>query len=147
MSFEDIAPREAHERLSAEGSEWRYVDVRSEPEFEAGHPQGAVNIPIFHLDPMTQQMRPNEDFVKVVSASFEKSQPLVLGCQKGGRSARAAQVLSDAGFEKLANMVGGYGGLYDESGLLVQEGWEAAGLPVSEEAEPGATYAELREKA
>lgn len=147
MSFEDIPPREAHERLFAEGSDWVYIDVRSEPEFQGGHPKGAINIPIFHLDPMTQQMRPNQEFLQVVSANFDKSQPLVLGCQKGGRSARAAQILAEAGYEKLANMVGGYGGLYDETGMLVQEGWEAAGLPVSQEADSGATYAELRSKA
>ncbi len=146
MSFEDVSPREAHERLNGAGSEWIYIDVRSEVEFDAGHPVGAVNIPIFHLDPITQQMRPNPDFEKVVTEHFAKARPLILACQKGGRSARAAQILSGSGFEKLANMVGGFGGLYDESGQLVEEGWEAAGLPVTEDAPAGARYADLQSK-
>ena len=38
-----ISPQEASAKL-AEG--WTYVDVRTEQEFEAGHPPGAVNVPI-----------------------------------------------------------------------------------------------------
>lgn len=38
-----ISPQEASQKL-AEG--WTYVDVRTVEEFEAGHPPGAVNVPI-----------------------------------------------------------------------------------------------------
>ncbi|MEQ8765866.1 MAG: rhodanese-like domain-containing protein [Planctomycetota bacterium] len=147
MSFEEITPQEAHDRLEDSASKWAYIDVRSEPEFEGGHPAGAVNIPIFHLDPMTQQMSPNPDFVRVVEAHFAKDSSLVLGCQKGGRSARAAQMLVDAGYANVVNMLGGYGGVRDDRGTTIQAGWEESGLPIEEEASPGTTYRELKSKA
>src|SRR4051812_21955325 len=41
-----VLPREAA-ALLADG--WAYLDVRSIPEFEQGHPPGAVNVPLLHL--------------------------------------------------------------------------------------------------
>ena len=43
-----ISPAEA-QALVAEG--WVYLDVRSEPEFAAGHPVGAHNVPLQHVGP------------------------------------------------------------------------------------------------
>ncbi len=37
MSFENVSVREAHEK---QGQGYTYVDVRSIPEFEQGHPAG-----------------------------------------------------------------------------------------------------------
>ena len=47
-----------------------YLDVRSIPEFQAGHPAGAFNVPLLHADPVTRQMRPNREFLDVVRANF-----------------------------------------------------------------------------
>ena len=57
-----ISPQEASEKL-AEG--FTYVDVRTTEEFEAGHPSGAVNVPIQHA-----ATDPNADFLRVMNASF-----------------------------------------------------------------------------
>ncbi len=40
-----VTPPEAA-ALLAEG--WIYLDVRSIPEFDLGHPTGAVNVPLLH---------------------------------------------------------------------------------------------------
>ena len=63
-----------------------YVDVRSTQEFEAGHPAGAVNVPLLEPDEDTGQMMPNPDFVRVMQANFAPDTPLLLGCKTGGRS-------------------------------------------------------------
>ena len=41
-----VTPTEAA-ALVNEG--WIYLDVRSIPEFELGHPAGAVNVPLLHM--------------------------------------------------------------------------------------------------
>ena len=43
MSFANVSVREARDK-QREG--YIYVDVRSIPEFEQGHPEGAVNVPL-----------------------------------------------------------------------------------------------------
>ena len=70
----------------------RYLDVRSIPEFEQGHPAGAFNVPLLHLDPATGQMRPNPDFLPVVRANFPSDTPMVIGCKMGGRSQQACEI-------------------------------------------------------
>ena len=44
-------------------ADYTYIDVRSIPEFENGHPVGAHNVPLLNLDSRTGQMQPNPDFV------------------------------------------------------------------------------------
>lgn len=107
-----------------------YVDVRTPAEFERGHPVGAINIPI-----MLQSgggMAPNvAAFQKVAEAVLPKDKPLVMGCQMGGRSQRAAELLSSWGYPELYNVSGGYAA------------WTAAGLPVSTVVSDDASYAAL----
>src|SRR4051812_43377222 len=89
-----VSPAEAFE-LMQQG--YVYLDVRSVPEFEQGHPAGAYNVPLCFLTP--EGMRDNAAFVVLVSACFERSQKLVLGCHSGTRSLRAAELLQAAGYE------------------------------------------------
>lgn len=102
-----------------------YIDVRSVPEFEEGHPAGAVNIPLLNLDPRTRQMSPNVAFVTDVQARFAADASLLVGCQAGVRSVQACQILERAGFTNLANVLGGFGG-----SRVGDRGWMQAGLPV-----------------
>jgi E3 ubiquitin-protein ligase RNF13 len=120
-----------------------YLDVRSVPEFQQGHPDGAFNIPLLHLDPQTRQMRPNPEFVSVVKANFAADAKLVIGCQMGGRSQQACEVLSSAGFQDVANVLGGYGG----APQMGHEGWLQAGLPVETSADTAREHETLQKKA
>ena len=144
MSIRQISVQEAHgEQLQGAV----YVDVRSQPEFEQGHPAGAVNIPLLDVDERSGQMLPNDNFVQVVQANFPADAPLLLGCQVGGRSQHAARVLAAAGFANVANVRGGFAGAVDRmSGRVVDEGWSDAGLPVETGAPAGASYRELAAK-
>ena len=141
MPVKRISPLEA-KTLVDEGH--IYVDVRSVPEFEQGHPVGARNAPLMHMG--GGGMSPNPDFVGVMSRAFPKDARLVVGCKSGGRSQRAAMLLEAAGFTNLVEMKGGFGGETDAMGRVVDKGWAAAGLPVSSAAEPGATWQELKAK-
>ena len=67
MSVKNVTVREAHQK---QGEGYTYVDVRSIPEFEQGHPAGAVNIPLIHQDERTGQMMPNREFLQVVQGNF-----------------------------------------------------------------------------
>lgn len=123
--------------LQKEGS--TYVDVRSVAEFAPGHPAGAVNVPLLHCDDRTGQMAPNRDFLAIMQANFPTDAKLLIGCQVGGRSVQAAQLLASIGYTDVTNVLGGYGGARDE-------GWTQAGLPVETEATPGTSYDSLRNK-
>jgi rhodanese-related sulfurtransferase len=133
MPVRRVSPKEASE---LQGQGYTYVDVRSEAEFSQGHPKGSVNIPIAHKGPMG--MSPNNDFLKVFEANFPKGSKLIIGCLSGGRSARAAEALSTAGYTDLVDQRAGFGGNQSEAG------WASAGLPVET---TGLSYQELSKKA
>ena len=99
--IKNLFVQEAHQQQAA-GS--IYLDVRSIPEFEMGHPAGAYNIPLLHLDERTRQMRPNAEFVDVVRANFPPDTPLLVACQAGARSVQACQILESVGYTNLANV-------------------------------------------
>jgi rhodanese-related sulfurtransferase len=139
-----VSVSEAH-RLQQEGS--IYVDVRSQAEFERGHASGALNVPLLDRDPGSGQMMPNPDFVRVMQANFTPDTRLLLGCQVGGRSMRASQMLAAFGFTDVMNVKGGFGGLRDPMGRTVEPGWEESGLPVESGAPAGRSYTELAAKA
>jgi rhodanese-related sulfurtransferase len=140
-SIKRVSPAEA-KQLVDEG--WVYLDVRSEPEFAAGHPAGAQNVPVMHAGP--RGMSPNADFVAVVEALHPRDARLVLGCRSGQRSMRAAEMLVAAGYTNIVDQRAGFDGPRDAFGQLSEPGWAPAGLPV-ETTTPGGSYAELRRKA
>ena len=139
MTIKHITVQQAHQQ-QASGS--TYLDVRSIPEFEQGHPEGAVNVPLMHLDPATGQMQPNPQFLDVVRANFGPDTPLVVGCKMGGRSQKASEMLATAGYHDVANVLGGYGGAPQQG----HAGWVQAGLPVEQSADAARTYKTLLSK-
>lgn len=70
------------------------VDVREKDEYARGHIPGAVNFPLSDL---------GSDFTRL-----DKNTDYYLVCQSGGRSAMAAEFLSDQGFN-VTNVMGGTG--------------------------------------
>jgi rhodanese-related sulfurtransferase len=144
MAVKEITPQQAHDTLKADANAV-YIDVRTEGEFANGHPQGAVNIPVAFPDP-ARGMIANPDFVKVVEGHFPKVKKIIVGCQAGPRSNAAAGLLQQAGYQDVANLVGGFGGMRDMSGNVVAPGWAASGLPVSQENGEGVSYQSLSAK-
>jgi rhodanese-related sulfurtransferase len=140
MTIKSVSPEEA-QALIEQGAV--YVDVRSEPEFEQGHPPGALNLPIAHLGP--GGMTPNPDFLAVFEKSFGKGEQLVIGCKAGGRSRRAAELLVQAGFTDISDMAAGWDGSRDAFGRALP-GWSRRNLPV-ETGEPGGqSYPDVKQR-
>jgi rhodanese-related sulfurtransferase len=137
-----VTPVEA-DALLKEG--WAYLDVRSIPEFEGGHPAGAANVPLLHMT--GGRMASNPAFQAVVEGNFAKDAKLVVGCKMGGRSAQAAALLEAAGYTNVVDMRGGFAGERDNFGRVAVAGWAEAGLPVEASAPPEKTYAELEKRA
>jgi rhodanese-related sulfurtransferase len=136
-----VVPKEAASLLD-EG--WVYLDVRSIPEYEQGHPVGAANVPLLHFQ--NGRMAANPDFQRVVEANFPKDAKLVVGCKAGGRSLQAATLMESAGYTSVIDMRGGFHGEHDNFGRMTVAGWAAEGLPVETAAAPEKTYETLAKK-
>jgi rhodanese-related sulfurtransferase len=133
MTIKHVTVQQAQQQQSQGAT---YLDVRSIPEFHQGHPAGAFNVPLLHMDERTGQMRPNPHFLDVVRANFAPETPLVVGCKMGGRSAQACELLAGAGYSNVANVLGGWGGAPQQG----HTGWVQAGLPVETDADPSREY-------
>jgi rhodanese-related sulfurtransferase len=134
-----LSVTETHGALASGGT---YLDVRSTREFAEGHPAGAINIPLIEPDEDSGTMLPNPDFIRVAQAVLPADVVLFVGCQAGGRSMRAAQMLESFGFSDVTNVRGGFGGAADPSGR-VEPGWATAGLPVETGAPAERRYSDL----
>jgi rhodanese-related sulfurtransferase len=76
------------------------VDVRSKGEFEGGHINGALNIPV-------DQLRNNFSKLK------DKNKPIITCCASGMRSASAKSILISNGYSFVFNG-GGWSGLQNK---------------------------------
>jgi rhodanese-related sulfurtransferase len=132
MAVRRVSPREAADLMDQDG--WSYLDVRSVPEFDAGHPAGAYNIPLLHME--GPRLVPNAAFVTECERVFPNDTKLVVGCKSGGRSLQAASMLQAAGYTAVVDQRAGF----DGGG---KPGWRQAGLPVSRQALPARSYPEL----
>ena len=143
MNVRHVSVQEAHQLQTTDG--YTYVDVRSVPEYENGHPKGAQNVPLMHFDSQTGRMSPNPEFLAVMQANFTSDAKLLIGCQVGGRSGRAVEILTVAGYEAAINVKGGFGGARDPAtGQVVDDGWAQMGLPVETGSPDGVGYDPLR---
>src|SRR6266849_7594318 len=96
MEIKRITPEQAKELLDS-NQDYIYLDVRTVPEFDAVHVPGAKKVPVVEPD-ASGRMQLNPRFVEIVEASFVKDVKCITGCQKGGRSIKAAELLLVAGF-------------------------------------------------
>ncbi len=141
MEVKRITPEEAKGLLDSNAG-YVYLDVRTVPEFDAGHVPGAKNVPVVEPD-ASGRMQLVPRFVEIVEAGFGKDVKCITGCQKGGRSKKAAELLLMAGFTHVLDMRGGYGGETDETGRLTFPGWAPRGFPTTRESLPEDRYENL----
>lgn len=71
------------------------LDVRSSGEYKTGHIPNAINLPVDTLSS------------KLSTLNSYKDSEIVVYCASGGRSARACDILSKNGFNKVYNLSGG----------------------------------------
>jgi hydroxyacylglutathione hydrolase len=89
------------------GNGLQVLDVRREPEWEAGHIDGASWWPL--------------DNFKVAPPEVDRTLPIAVHCKGGYRSMIACSLLERAGFKNVINVVGGF------------DAWQQAKLPVAKE--------------
>eukprot|EP00890_Picochlorum_soloecismus_P001035 jgi/Picsp_1/1932/NSC_05398-R1_protein len=98
---------------------YQYLDVRTPEEFAAGHPDGAINVPVMIKD-ASGNLGPNPAFLDRVKEEFpDVATSLCVGCQAGIRSEKACAQLESANYSDIINVSGGY------------KEWEGCGLPTS----------------
>jgi rhodanese-related sulfurtransferase len=137
-----VPPSEAKRLLDEEG--YTFVDVRSQREYDAGHPAGALNVPLLFAS--AHGMEPNPEFIEVMCGLFPPDAKLVLGCRSGQRSARAIQMLQTVGFTECVNQDAGFDGRRNAFGKVELEGWAGCGYP-TETVTEGGSYEALHDKA
>lgn len=147
-----LNPREAYEMKKADLDGVLLIDVRTraEAQFVGFADLADANIPIYLFSDEWKQNKDglhgayrkiyNKDFVAAVDKFIDirnkdKSVPIILMCQSGGRSPYAARALYEAGYRKIYFQVEGFEGLKakegPDKGKRVVNGWKNAGLPWS----------------
>ena len=101
--YGDVTVQEAR-RLIEDKPGMVLLDVRTASEYEEGHIEGAVNIPVQELSVRFDELSPEDE--------------LLVYCRTGNRSAQAVDILLDVGFTKIYHM---------DEGIT---GWTEAGYPV-----------------
>lgn len=129
MAIPEVTPDQAKARLDSRQG-YVYLDVRTVPEFNNGRPPGALNIPVAEPNPALGQMELNPRFMALVEATIPKDARVLVGCKTGGRSAKATEMMLEAGYKDVASVDGGFMGITDETGHVVKEGWSTLGYPV-----------------
>ena len=145
MAVKQINASQAREAMEAD-ADVLYMDVRTPVEFERGHVPGALNVPVAFPDPATRRMEANPDFARVLAAHVPKDRIVIVGCQMGGRSQMAAQIMDELGYADVSNMQGGFGGARDPSGRIVAPGWLQMEYPVETEVTDANAYASLEKR-
>ena len=95
VAYANTAPQTEQSAVQPEKAKGVWIDVRSAEEFNAGHLQGAVNIPHDKII----------DGVKALGS--DKDVPLNLYCRSGRRAEAALTELKNAGYTNVINH-GGY---------------------------------------
>lgn len=99
----DITPARAQKMI--ETGKYLVLDVRTPKEYRSGHLINAVLVDYYEKEFLTNVMK------------LDKEKPVIVYCARGRRSAEAMQMMVDAGFKKVYNVLGGF------------ERWSAESLP------------------
>lgn len=65
----------------------------------------------------------------------------------GGRGAKAAGLLAQAGYATVCNLIGGFGGMVDPAGNVLAPSWRMLGYPACCGEEQATTYEQARRRA
>ena len=141
-----LTSKEAYEEIQVEEHKILFLDVRTRAEVEVvGMPTVAdANVPYMLMaEPMTWnddwgsfKMVRNQNFLAAVKERLEekgltRDDKVFLMCRSGGRSASAADLLSEAGFTNVFSVVDGYEGDMAKNGKRILNGWKNSDLPWS----------------
>jgi rhodanese-related sulfurtransferase len=100
-----VTPAQATHLINREDA--LLIDVRDPGEYGSGHILGAKNLPLARIDAGGAEI-----------AAKRKQKPVIVYCDTGNRSQKAAAVLRGQGYAQVLNLAGGFAA------------WRQAGLPV-----------------
>ncbi len=103
--IERITAMALAEQLGDSATAPTVLDVRNHAEWERGHLEGSINIPLNHLESKLDEIP-------------RSPHGLVVHCESGYRSSVASSILAHHGFTAFRDLVGGY------------KAWAASSLPV-----------------
>ena len=146
-----ISPAEAFLNAVVKQGRWSrpseravILDVRSTPEYKAGYPEGAYNVPYPFIYQPCETRHPdgacatgagdriaqdNVAFVSYVQRIIpNKNTPIYTLCRTGVRSVGAANLLTDAGYTNVRNIWEGFVGIHLTAPKVV--GFDGDGKPI-----------------
>jgi rhodanese-related sulfurtransferase len=88
-----LGPKTDYKQLMQQGAV--IVDVRTKAEYQGGHINGSINIPLNNLSNHYSRL--------------DKSKPIITCCASGMRSAQGKNILQANGFKEVYNGGGWYG--------------------------------------
>jgi rhodanese-related sulfurtransferase len=136
--------KEALELKKSLGAKALFLDVRTKAEVQYVGTATAVDavVPLVELSPGGEWdekksrllLVPQKDFVagvteRLAAAGLSRSDPVILICRSGDRSARAVDELAAAGYTKVYTVIDGFEGDLSKDGRRDVNGWKNAGLP------------------
>lgn len=92
-SAPSISPQQAAQMQSTQKAV--IIDVRENSEWRSGHIAGAIHIPLGEIGN------------RITELTQYQNTPIITQCRSGSRSAKAATMLKNAGFNIVYNMDGG----------------------------------------
>lgn len=144
-----VTPTEAYQRWMADSEKVKILDVRTPEEYAfVGHPEMAMNIPFvmhtYEWEPEKGRVaiEGNPRFIPDVTGWADPADTVLVMCRSGGRAALAVNILADAGYENVYNILEGMEGervsdprsVYHRKRMV--NGWKNAGLPWTYDLEP-----------
>jgi rhodanese-related sulfurtransferase len=147
-----ITAREAYEKWQADPDNILILDVRTpEEHLFVGHPTMAWKIPVISQSYEWDSQQGKfpmvflSDFVARVSEAISPDKTVMVMCRSGGRSAIAINLLAQAGFQNVYNIIDGMEGDVngDSESVTASDqpasGWKNSGCPWTKQLTPERT--------
>ena len=144
-----VTAKGAYEQWQAAPEKVKIIDVRTPEEFLfVGSPDMAWRIPViaqsyeWDAEKGKFPMKLLPDFIARVQAVANPDDTLMVMCRSGGRSAMAANMLAQAGFKNVYNIIDGMeGDANTDSDQVAQaqplrDGWKNSGCPWTKKLTP-----------
>jgi rhodanese-related sulfurtransferase len=160
-----VTAKNAYDALKQQGNKILFLDVRTRGEVVyVGMPTVAdANVPLKFTSKKYQwndkkntfKMTPNPDFVddamqRLQEKGLTKDDIVFVMCRSGGRSAKAADKLTEAGFTRVYSVIDGFEGdtvkSGENKGKRAINGWKNSNLPWSYSLDKNKMYFKLKDK-
>ena len=102
--YKRVSPKEAEVMMSKMSESYVIVDVREANEYQEGHIEGAINIPLGEIE------------VTAPNLLKDKNQTIFVYCRSGNRSQTGSQTFVELGYKNVIEM----GGIIDWEGNVIK---------------------------